>query len=161
VNHNFDRNVNRNREVNWNRRVNIDNVNINAGWARPGWGYARPWNTGWYGGWSQPSWGWWGANAAAWGLTTLASAAIINSAVNNAVDSSTSYIVVPNTNYELLYGSVQPSGSSAVTFAVTADGATYEITADCNRGTLDGRVPSSAEEAELLNAACQVGFGSA
>jgi hypothetical protein len=153
--------VNRNREVNWNRRVNIDNVNINAGWARPGWGYARPWNTGWYGGWSQPSWGWWGANAAAWGLTTLASAAIINSAVNNAVDSSTSYIVVPNTNYELLYGSVQPSGSSAVTFAVTADGATYEITADCNRGTLDGRVPSSAEEAELLNAACQVGFGSA
>ncbi len=68
-------------------------------------------------------------------------AAVINSAVNSAVDSNTTYIVVPNTSYELLYGSIQPSGSTGVSFAVTADGATYQLTADCNRGTLDGSPP--------------------
>ncbi len=164
VNRNINRDVNRNvnRNVNWdaNRRVNINNVNVNAGWARPGWGVARPWNHGWYGGWSSPTWGWWGARAATWGVASLATAAIINSAVDNAVSSNTTYIVVPNTNYQLLYGSVQPSGSQGVNFAVTADGSTYQLSADCNRGLLDGREPSSSAEAELLNAACQVAFGS-
>jgi hypothetical protein len=81
--------------------------------------------------------------------------------VNNAIYSNQSYIVVPSTNYQLLYGSVQPAGGSAVTFAVTADGSTYQLTADCNNGLLDGREPQSAAEAELLNAACQVAFGTA
>ncbi|WP_259722642.1 hypothetical protein [Synechococcus sp. CS-1328] len=162
VNRDVTRNVNRNvnRDVNWNRRVNVRDVNIHAGWARPGWGYARPWNTGWYNGSRSSSWGWWGASAALWGIGTLATASIINNAVDNAMNSNTTYIVVPNTDYQLLYGSVQPSGSSAVTFAVTADDETYQLTADCNRGTLDGRNPNSAEEAELINAACQVAFGS-
>jgi hypothetical protein len=157
VNRNFDRNVNVNR--NWDRRVNINNVNVRPGWARPGWGVARPWNYGWYGGWSTPTWGWWGARAAAWGVGTLATAAIINSAVNNAVDNNTTYIVVPNSNYQLLFGSVQPSGTSAITFAVTDSGSTYELTADCQSGLLSGQEPQSAAEAELLNAACQVAFG--
>jgi hypothetical protein len=167
VNRNIDRNVRRDinrrvdRNVNWNRRVNINNVNVRPGWARAGWGVARPWNHGWYGGWSTPSWGWWGARAAAWGIGTLATASIINNAVDRAVQSNTQYIVVPNTSYQLLYGSVQPTGSSSVSFAVTADDSTYQLTADCTNGLIDGRAPDSAEEAELLNAACQVAFGSA
>lgn len=156
VNREFNRNVNRN----WNRTVNIGDVNIHPGWARPGWGVARPWNYGWYGGWSNPPWGWWGARAAVWGIGTLATASIINSAVDAAINNQVSYIVVPNTSYQLLYGSVAPSGSSGVSFAVTADGSTYQLTADCQAGTINGQDPASAAEAELLNAACQVAYGS-
>ncbi|MGB7566070.1 MAG: hypothetical protein WBM08_15130, partial [Prochlorococcaceae cyanobacterium] len=157
VNRNIDRNVNVNR--NWDRRVNINSVNVRPGWARPGWGVARPWNYGWYGGWSTPTWGWWGARAAAWGVGTLATAAIINNAVDNAVNNNATYIVVPNSNYQLVFGSVQPSGTSTISFAVTDSGSTYELTADCQSGLLNGQEPQSAAEAELLNAACQVAFG--
>jgi hypothetical protein len=131
------------------------------GWARPGWGAARPWPVGWYGGWSSPRWSWWGPNAAAWGITTLATAAIINAAVDNAVARNTTYIVVPNSSYLLLYGTVRPVGSRSTSFAVVSDGYEIDLTADCDRGTLDGFVPESRAEAELLNAACQVAFGSA
>jgi len=99
VNRDFNRTVNRN----WSRTVNIGDVNLRPGWARPGWGVARPWNTGWYGGWSNPPWGWWGARAAVWGIGTLATAAVINNAVDAAINSQVSYIVVPNTSYQLLY----------------------------------------------------------
>ena len=156
VNRDFNRNVNRN----WNRTVNINTVNVHPGWVRPGWGVARPWNTGWYGGWSNPPWGWWGARAAVWGIGTLATASIINSAVDAAINNQVTYIVVPNPSYQLLYGSVIPSGSSGVSFAVTADGSTYQLTADCQAGTINGQDPASAAEAELLNAACQVAYGS-
>jgi hypothetical protein len=156
VNRNISRDVNRN----WNRNVNLNNVNLYPGWARPGWGVARPWNYGWYGGWATPTWGWWGARAAAWGVATLATAAIINDAVDDAVDDHTSYIVVPNTNYQLLYGTVQPSSSNSVSFVVQANGNDYQLTANCNQGTINGQEPSNASEAELLNAACQVAYGS-
>jgi hypothetical protein len=129
------------------------------GWARPGWGYARPWNYGWYGGWATPAWGWWGARAAAWGVGALATAAIINDAVDDAVSDHVSYIAVPNSNYGLLYGTVAPSGSDGVTFEVIADGAAITMSADCRRGTLNGRDPNTVAEAELLNAACQVAYG--
>jgi len=162
VNRNVNRDFNRTINNNWNgRRVNVNNVNVRPGWARPGWGVARPWNSGWSGGWSTPTWGWWGARAAAWGVGTLATAASINSAVNNAVDNNTTYIVVPNSNYQLLFGSVQPSGTSTISFAVTYNDSTYELTADCQAGLLSGQEPQSAAEAELLNAACQVAFGNA
>jgi hypothetical protein len=167
---NLDRNVNVNGQrlfngnvnSNWSRNWNVNNVNLSPGWARPGWGYARPWGTGWYGGWATPGWGWWGANAALWGISTLASAAVINAAVDSAVASNTTYIVVPQTNYQLLFGTVQPVGSQGVSFLVQADdGSTYNLTADCNAGTIDGVAPNSAAQAELLNAACQVAYGSA
>jgi hypothetical protein len=163
INRDVTRNIDRNVDINpnWDRRVDLNNVNVRPGWARPGWGVARPWNYGWYGGWSTPTWGWWGARAAAWGVGTLATAAIINDAVNNAVDNNTTYIVVPNSNYQLLFGSVQPSGTSAISFAVTDGGSTYQLTADCQSGLLSGQEPQSAAEAELLNAACQVAFGNA
>jgi len=157
VNRNFNGQVNRN----WNRTVNINNVNLNPGWARPGWGYARPWNFGWYGGWTTPSWGWWGASAAVWGVSTLATAAIINAAVDNAVANSTTYIVVPNTGYQLQFGTVQPYGTTGVSFVVTANNISYQMTADCTNGLLNGAQPASAQEAELLNSACQIAFGTA
>ncbi len=146
---------------NWTTTVNINNVNVHPGWARPGWGVARPWNTGWYGGWGSPPWGWWGARAAVWGIGSLATAAAINNAVNASIAAQTTYIVVPESDYQLLYGSVQPSGSSTINFAVSANGSTYQLTADCNAGLLNGADPASAAEAQLLNAACQVAFGNA
>ena len=155
-----DRSFNRNVDRDWNREINIGDVDLNPGWARPGWGLARPWATGWYGGWATPAWGWWGARAAAWGVGTLATAAIINDAVDAAVDNQTTYIVVPNTSFQLLYGTVQPSGTDGVSFDVTADGSTYQLSADCKSGMLNGREPNTAQEAELLNAACQVAYGS-
>lgn len=160
VNRDVNRNISRDVNRNWNRDVDINRVNLYPGWARPGWGVARPWNYGWYGGWSTPAWGWWGARAAAWGVTTLATAAIINDAVDDAVDDHNSYIVVPNTNYQLLYGTVQPSSSDSVSFVVQANGNDYQLNANCNQGTINGQQPNNAEEAELLNAACQVAYGS-
>jgi hypothetical protein len=154
-----DRSVSINRD--WNRNVNIGDIDIHPGWARPGWGVARPWNWGWYGLGNSPPWGWWGARAAAWGIGTLATAAVINAAVDDAVNDNVTYIVVPDTGYQLLYGTVQPSGSSGVTFVVRADGSDYQLTADCQQGLINGREPSDASEAQLLNAACQVAFGNA
>jgi len=154
------RDVNRDVNRNWNRQVNINTVAIHPGWARPGWGVARPWNYGWYGGWSTPAWGWWGARAALWGVGTLATAAIINNAVNDAIADNDTTIIVPNSNYSLYYGSIQPIGQSSVSFVVQADGNDYQLSADCNAGTINGEEPKTAGQAELLNAACQVAFGS-
>ena len=160
VNRNVNRDINRDIDRNWNRKVDINGVNLYPGWARPGWGVARPWNYGWYGGWNTPTWGWWGARAAAWGVGALATAAIINDAVDDAVNDHLSYIVVPNSDYQLLYGTVSPTSSTSVSFDVTANGSTYRLTADCSAGTLNGREPGSPADAELLNAACQVAYGS-
>ncbi|MFO8238352.1 MAG: hypothetical protein R6U00_08930, partial [Prochlorococcaceae cyanobacterium] len=66
----------------------------------------------------------------------------------------------PNTDYRLLYGTVEPVNDQSVRFAVDTGGGETYFDADCNRGTLNGRNPTSASEAELLNAACQVAFGS-
>jgi hypothetical protein len=160
VNRDINRNINRDINRNWSRNVN--RVNTYPGWARPGWGVARPWNHGWYGGWSTPpSWGWWGARAATWGIASLTTAAIINDAVSNAIDAHNDYIVVANTNYELLYGTVQPTSSDSVSFVIKVNGSEYQLNANCNRGTINGQDPNSAAEAELLNAACQVAYGSA
>ncbi|MEB3335365.1 MAG: hypothetical protein VKP70_10305 [Cyanobacteriota bacterium] len=145
----------------WTREVNLGDIHLNPGWARPGWGVARPWNWGWYGGWRTPPWGWWAARAAAWGIGTLATTAIINHAVNDAVSNDVNYIVVPNTSYELRFGTVQPYGNAMVNFVVTANGTSYQLTADCNAGTINERPPNSSQEAELLNAACQVAYGQA
>jgi hypothetical protein len=44
---------------------------------------------------------------------------------------------------------------------MTANNVSYQMTADCNNGTLNAVQPASAAEAELLNSACQVAFGNA
>ena len=160
INRNVNRNVNRDVNRNWNRQVNSNNVVVRPGWARPGWGVARPWNYGWYGVSTTPAWGWWGARAALWGVGTLATAAIINNAVDDAISDNTTTIVVPNSDYSLYYGSVQPSGQSTINFVVQADGNDYQLSAECNTGMINGEEPKTAAQAELLNAACQVAFGS-
>ena len=161
---------------NWNDRRDRFNDNLNnlgrrvdraydrynnywPGWVRPGWNAARPWNWGWYGGWSTPPWGWWGVRSAAWGLRTLATAAVINNAVNDAIAASQTTIVVPDTTYQLYFNSVQTSGDQVVYFVVTDGVESRQISADCSSGTLAGQEPSDASEAQLLNAACQVAFG--
>ncbi len=131
------------------------------GWVRPGWGVARPWNAGWYGGWNNPPWGWWGARSVAWGLGSLATAAVINNAVNDAITASSTTILVPQSDYTLYYNSVQPSNDQQIRFVASNGQNQLTMQADCRNGLLNGQAPSSASEAQLLNAACQVAFGSA
>lgn len=142
-----------------NRPVNINNINARPAWVNRNWATARPWGGyGWYRGWNNPSWGWWGASAAAWGITTLTSAAIIGSSIDNAVSSNVTYIPVPNSTYTLYYGTVAPTNSSQVQFAFGYQGQTYQANADCQQGLLNGQPPNMPADAELMNAACQVAF---
>jgi hypothetical protein len=67
---------------------------------------------------------------------------------------------VPKTNYKLLYGTELPSGGESVSFVVQANSTDYQLNANCKQGSLNGQVPSNIEEAELLNAVCQVAYGS-
>jgi hypothetical protein len=162
-------NLNSNRD-NWNNNLHdlgnradraFDRYNNYwPGWARPGWGLARPWNWGWYGGWTNPPWGWWGVRSVAWGLTNLATAASINNAVSDAIAASQTTIVVPETTYQLYYNSIEPSGDQVVSFVVNDGTSSQQWSADCRNGSLNGNEPASAGEAQLLNAACQVAFGS-
>lgn len=152
---------NRNERYNhWNRPV--DYQRHHPGWARHDWQRHRPWKHGWYGrGWygSVPPWGWWGPQAAAWGITGLATAATINAAVTSAIDGKQTTIVVPDSTYRLDYGSVQAPNDHVVTFVVDRDGRSFNMDADCSDGELNGHAPTNAAEAQLLNAACQVAFG--
>jgi hypothetical protein len=166
-----------NRPININRPTTINRpVNIavgttlpwgaGTGWRypRPGWTAAgaawaasRPWNYGWYAG--PTAWNWWNtANTVAWGITGLAAATSIITLVSNAIDNNQDYIAVPSTNYQLAYGSVQPQGTN-VTFNYTDSGQTLTVNADCQNGLLNGTPPATPEQAQLLNAACQVAFG--
>jgi hypothetical protein len=130
------------------------------GWVRPGWGVARPWNAGWYGGWNNPPWGWWAARSVAWGLGSLATAAVINNAVNDSIAASRTTIVVPESDYTVYFNSVQPSDDQLVNFVASEGQNRLTMQADCRNGLLDGQIPSTAGQAQLLNATCQVAFGS-
>lgn len=157
----YNRPINSGNVVINNRPININNVNTRPAWANTNWVAARPWGGyGWYGGWSNPPWGWWGANAAVWGVTTLTSAAIIGSSIDNAVSSNVTYVAVPNSAYTLYYGTVAPINSSQVKFAFGYQGKTYQAVADCQQGFLNGQPPSTPADAELMNSACQVAFAS-
>jgi hypothetical protein len=131
------------------------------GWVRPGWGLARPWGWGWYGIGSAPAWGWWGTRSVAWGIGTLATASVINAAVNDALAASRTTILVPETGYTLYYNSITPTGADTISFSAGNGQSTWELTADCRQGWLNGGVPASAAQAQLLNAACQVAYGPA
>jgi len=121
----------------WRRAAPVNRSNLFPAWARPGWG----------------------ARSRAWGTTSLASRASINKAVDNAINNYIPYIIVPKTNYKLLYGTELPSGSESVSFVVQANRTDYQLNANCKEGTLNGQEPMKLEEAELLNAACQVAYG--
>ena len=146
-----DRNKTRRKAVNtWDRN--------RPNWVNNNWDRNRPWRYGWYGGSTWNNWGWWPGRAAAWGVGTLATFAVIDSLVDSAVSNQTNYIVVPNSDYSLYYTSVQASGD-VVSFQADDGSTTLSYQADCQAGTLNGAPPQSADEAQLLNAACQVAFG--
>jgi hypothetical protein len=146
-----DRNRTRRQAINtWDRN--------RPNWVNSNWTVNRPWRYGWYGGSTWNNWGWWPGRAAAWGLGSLATFAVIDSLVDSAVSSQTSYIVVPDSDYSLYYSSVQPTGD-LVTFQADDGSSTLTFRADCRSGTLNGYPPQNANEAQLLNAACQVAFG--
>jgi hypothetical protein len=151
---------------------NNDRVNVNVhnnfynrgyggwheGWRNGGYWGARPWNAGWYRGWG--GWGWWGANAAAWGVAGLATGAAITSLVNTAADQQSTVIVVPQTEYQLNFGTVESVGDAGVSFSYGLGNTDLMGSANCQSGLLNGQVPSTADQAQLLNAVCQVAYGS-
>ncbi|WP_254896528.1 hypothetical protein [Synechococcus sp. HK05] len=146
-----DRNRTRRQAINtWDRN--------RPNWVNTNWSVNRPWRYGWYGGSTWNNWGWWPGRAAAWGLGSLATFAVIDSLVDSAVSNQTTYIVVPDSDYSLYYSSVQVSGD-LVTFQADDGSNTLTFRADCRSGTLNGYPPQNADEAQLLNAACQVAFG--
>ena len=153
-------NIIRNVNLGWNRIAGVNRASLFPGWARPGWGALRPWDQGWYDRRYFTSWPWWGARSRAWRTTGLATRVSINNAVDSAINNYIPYIVVPKTNYKLLYGTELPSGGESVSFVVQANSADYQLNANCKQGTLNGQEPSNIEEAELLNAVCQVAYGS-
>ena len=130
------------------------------GWAQsPNWGYNRPWGGGWYNS-GYSNWSWWGGQALGWGINALTTALIVNNAVNNAIRDRQTTVVVPNSSMKLYYGSVEARDQTEVTFVAANGNYTYEMEADCEDGLLNGEVPTSLAEAELVNTACQVAFGS-
>jgi hypothetical protein len=151
---------------------NNDRVNVNVhnnfynrgyggwhdGWRNGGYWGARPWNAGWYRGWG--GWGWWGASAAAWGVAGLATGAAITSLVNDAANQQSTVIVVPQSDFQLNYGSVESVGTAGVSFNYGVGNTNLMGSANCQDGLLNGQVPSDADQAQLLNAVCQVAYGS-
>ena len=151
----FQRNVTVNNNF-YNRNVN----GWNSNWARGGYWNNRPWNAGWYG-WTPSSWGWWGASSAAWGLAAgLATGVAITELVNSAANNQQTVIVVPGSTYQLNYGSVEAVGLYGVSFSYNLGaGGDLNGAANCQAGLLNGQVPATAPQAQLLNAVCQVAYG--
>lgn len=146
------------RNVNVNNNFYNRNYNgWNDAWRNGGYWGNRPWSTGWYGGWGD--WGWWGAGAAAWGIAGLATGVAITSLVNQASTQKSTVIVVPNTSYQLNYGSVEAVGAYGATFFYTVNGSQLLGAVNCKQGLLNGQIPSDADQAQLLNAVCQVAYG--
>ena len=150
----FNRNVNVN-----NNFYNRDYNGWNNNWRNGGYWGNRPWNNvGWYSGWG--GWGWWGSNAAAWGIAGLATGAAITSLVNTAANQQSTVITVPETSYQLNFGSVEAVGTYGASFSYLVDGTTLMGAANCQQGLLNGQIPGTSDQAQLLNAVCQVAYGS-
>ena len=115
---------------------------------------------GWYNSSTYRNWGWWGSRSAAWEYGALAAGALIGAAVASAQRSQAPTISVPDSSYQLVYGSVQAETDNGIRFLVSRDGVTYQMDADCRDGELNGYAPNDRSEAQLLNAACQVAYGS-
>ncbi len=149
-------------EAHYNQN-NFYNRNVegwNSQWTNGGYWGNRPWGYGWYN-WSPTSWGWWGGNSLGWDLAALATGAVITDLVDQAANQQSPLIDVPNSNYQLNYGSVDGVGTSGANFsyAVAHTAAPIKGEANCQEGLLDGQIPSTAAQAQLLNAACQVAYG--
>ena len=148
--------------ININSNNNYYNRNFNDfndNWRNGGYWNNRPWGAGWFVG-GANTWGWYGANAAAWGLAGLATGAAIGSLVNTAAAQSSPVFLVPQTSYLLNYGSVEAVGSYGVSFNYLVNGTQLLGAANCQQGLLNGQVPANGDQAQLLNAVCQVAYGS-
>jgi len=144
----------------WSRTAVVNRSNLFPGWVRPGWGARRPWDHGWYSAGVFKRWRWWESGSRRWGVNTLALRTSINNAVDNAINDYIPYIVVSEANYKLFYGTEKPYGSDSLSFLVQSNKTDYTLDANCKQGTINGQDPTNLAEAELLNAACQVAYGS-
>jgi hypothetical protein len=90
----------------------------------------------------------------------LATGAAITSLVNAAADQQSTTIVVPQTSFQLDFGSVESVGNAGVSFNYSVNGTTLMGAANCQDGLLNGQIPGDADQAQLLNAVCQVAYGS-
>ncbi|MFY8147786.1 MAG: hypothetical protein ACOVNL_01040 [Prochlorococcaceae cyanobacterium] len=132
----------------------------NPAWEGGRYWQARPWTTGWYRV-NPAGWGWWGARAAGWGVSSLATAAMITDQVNDALEQKATVIVVPQTSIQLDYASIQAVAPQGARFAYSLGGGPYAYAqADCKQGLLQGQPPSTLDQAQLLNAVCQIAYGS-
>ncbi len=146
------------RNINVNNNFYNRNYNgWNDAWRNGGYWGNRPWSTGWYGGWG--GWGWWGGGAAAWGIAGLATGVAITGLVNQAAAQQSTVILVPSTSYQLNYGSVEAVGAYGATFFYTVNGSQLLGAVNCQQGLLNGQIPVDADQAQLLNAVCQVAYG--
>lgn len=152
----YDRNV---RYNHWSTPVRINPYATRAPWATRNWADARPWPTGSYGNWNQPPWPWWPDQSALWGVRSLAARSLINQALDRALGWNQPMFPVPSTPWRLVYGSLQPVGYGSVGFVVSNGGSYYRMTASCDSGLLNGQVPSTYAQAQLIHAACQVAYG--
>ncbi|MCP9915639.1 hypothetical protein [Cyanobium sp. ATX 6F1] len=130
----------------------------NPAWGRTGYWGARSWSTGWYRV-NPVGWGWWRPSSAAWGLTGLATAATINALVNQSVAQQSTVIAVPQSFYQLDYSSLQATAPYGANFTYISSGEPLAAQVDCQQGLFSDQPPQSANEAQLLNAACQVAYG--
>ena len=115
---------------------------------------------GWYNSSTYRGWGWWGSRSAAWDYGALAAGSIIGAAIASAQRNQAPTIVVPDSSYQLNYGSVKAETENGIRFLVSRGGVTYQMDADCADGELNGYAPNNLSEAQLLNAACEVAYGS-
>jgi hypothetical protein len=90
----------------------------------------------------------------------LATGAAITGLVDAASNNSSPVIVVPNTSYELNYGSVEAVGTYGASFNYNVDSQQLMGAANCQQGLLNGQQPGTSDQAQLLNAVCQVAYGS-
>ncbi|MFM8260568.1 MAG: hypothetical protein ACKN83_12245 [Vulcanococcus sp.] len=131
----------------------------NNGWGNGGYWGSRPWGYGWYS-WTPATWGWWGASSTGWGVAALASADVIQTLVNEASSQQSTVIDVPDSLYQLNYATVDAIGSAGADFSyAVAESPPIKGAANCQQGLLDGQVPTTGSQAQLLNAACQVAYG--
>ena len=150
----------------WDRSIDVQqnfyNRSVggwNGSWGNGGYWGSRPWSYGWYS-WSPNTWSWWNGNAAGWGLAGLATGVVITELVDQASEQQSSVIDVPDSDYQLNYGSVEAVGNSGADFSyAVANSPPVKGGVNCQEGLLDGQVPSTADQAQLLNAACQVAYG--
>lgn len=128
---------------------------------RPGASFwdSRPWVYGWYR--VQPEvWSWWGPSSSRWALTSLAPAATISGLATAALASGSTVIGVPGGGERLDLASLQPIRPMGVRFRYAAAGEDFRLgNADCQAGLLADLPPQTSQEAQRLNAVCQVTYG--